>query len=194
MDKDTGRRDLIIELISIGSISLLSIYLASITGFINTVLLFFSGFIAFGLLEYCIHRFAFHLKTGKEPLKKWVYKIHGIHHHHPSDQRFYKTPVYLKISVVLVINVLGYITGGGTGLVFSSGIGCGYAFYLAVHFVVHHYSPPGNRFKFFWLYHEIHHHIDQKKAFGVSNPIWDFVFNTYPGKKDFGRADKILKN
>lgn len=172
---------------------MVSIYLSSATGFLDILLLFLTGFIAFGLLEYGIHRFAFHHKTKKQPLKQWVHRIHGIHHQYPSDERFYKTPVYLKISVVLLIDVLGYIIEGGTGLVFSAGFGGGYAFYLFIHFVVHHFAPPQNALRFFWIYHEIHHHINPKKAYGVSNPIWDLVFNTYPRKAYFLKADRILK-
>ena len=189
-----GYRDLIREIGSIGFICFVSLLLVSISGFFEIMLFFAIGFIAFGLLEYFIHRFAFHLRIKKEPYRKWVYDIHGVHHKYPSDQRFYKTSIYLKIALVLAINIIGYSTGGGHGLIFSSGFGSGYAFYLFVHYIVHHYNAPKNSFKFFWVYHEIHHHINPKNAYGVSNPFWDMVFQTYPRGQEFTMANRRLKN
>ena len=192
--RNTGKRDLLLELLSLGGISLLAIYLASISGFMDIILLFLSVFTGFGFLEYCLHRFAFHLNTKNQRLRGLVYKIHGVHHKFPSNPQYYKTSVYLKIVVILMINLAGYAVGGGAGLVFCSGFGAGYAFYLGIHFMVHHFDAPTRMFRFYWLYHEIHHHINQKKAYGVSNPVWDLVFNTYPGRQDFKRADGLLKN
>jgi sterol desaturase/sphingolipid hydroxylase (fatty acid hydroxylase superfamily) len=56
----------------------------------------------------------------------------------------------------------------------------GYAGYLFVHYIVHAYPPPKNRLKQLWINHSVHHYKDGKKAFGVSPPLWDYVFGTMP--------------
>lgn len=190
----SGHKDLILEIVAIGLICSISVFLIPIPSIYEIVLLFFFGFIAFGLLEYFIHRFIFHLSVKKEPFKTWVFGIHGVHHANPDDQRFYKTSILLKIALVLGINGLGYIIAEAQGLIFSAGFASAYAFYLFIHYCVHHYKAPTNPLKFYWIYHEIHHYINPKNAYGVSNPFWDLVFQTYPRKEEFIRADNKLKS
>ncbi|MGB3618930.1 MAG: sterol desaturase family protein, partial [Catalinimonas sp.] len=31
-----------------------------------------------------------------------------------------------------------------------------------------------------WVHHSIHHFKDDERAFGVSSPLWDWVFGTMP--------------
>ena len=40
-------------------------------------------------------------------------------------------------------------------------------------------------------HHHLHHHVYEEKAFGVSSPIWDFIFGTLPPK---GRIERKVKN
>ncbi|MEX2379667.1 MAG: sterol desaturase family protein, partial [Vicingaceae bacterium] len=43
--------------------------------------------------------------------------------------------------------------------------------------------PPKNFLKQLWIHHSIHHYQEDDKAFGVSSPLWDYVFGTMPSKK-----------
>jgi sterol desaturase/sphingolipid hydroxylase (fatty acid hydroxylase superfamily) len=56
----------------------------------------------------------------------------------------------------------------------------GYVLYDCIHYATHHW-PMKNRFaRFIKEYHMKHHYVDDHTAFGVSNPMWDYVFNTVP--------------
>lgn len=63
---------------------------------------------------------------------------------------------------------------------FLPGFLVGYASYLGVHYIVHAFQPPKNFLKVLWVNHAIHHYKDPDVAFGVSTPIWDYVFGTAP--------------
>jgi 4-hydroxysphinganine ceramide fatty acyl 2-hydroxylase len=74
--------------------------------------------------------------------------------------------------LLLNTNVFGFLPGMLTG----------YASYLFVHYIVHAYPPPQNLFKHLWINHAIHHYKDNKVVFGVSSPLWDYIFGTMPEK------------
>jgi sterol desaturase/sphingolipid hydroxylase (fatty acid hydroxylase superfamily) len=43
---------------------------------------------------------------------------------------------------------------------------------------VHAYPPPGNFFKALWINHSVHHYKDGEAVFGVSSPLWDYIYGT----------------
>lgn len=62
-------------------------------------------------------------------------------------------------------------------LVLSGSI-IGYVCYDMIHFYIHHGSPKNNIFYHLKRYHYNHHFINHDKGFGISSPLWDFVFST----------------
>jgi sterol desaturase/sphingolipid hydroxylase (fatty acid hydroxylase superfamily) len=74
---------------------------------------------------------------------------------------------------------------GDYAFAFLPGFLVGYASYLAVHYMVHAYQPPRNFMKMLWVNHGIHHYKDGEIIFGVSSPLWDYIFGTMsiPHKK-----------
>lgn len=142
--------------------------------------LFLSGLLIFTFIEYLVHRYAFHMDTDTELKQKLQYNLHGVHHEYPKDKgRLAMPPV---VSVLLAVGLLvafKFVIGEYT-YAFLPGFIMGYASYLFVHFIVHAYQPPKNVFKILWINHSIHHYKDNNKAFGVSSPLWDYVFRTLP--------------
>ncbi|MDO1448524.1 sterol desaturase family protein [Rhodocytophaga aerolata] len=142
--------------------------------------LFLSGLLIFSFIEYLVHRYAFHMDTDTELKQKLQYNLHGVHHEYPKDKgRLAMPPV---VSVLLAVGLLvafNFVIGEYT-YAFLPGFIMGYASYLFVHFIVHAYQPPKNLFKILWINHSIHHYKDNNKAFGVSSPLWDYVFRTLP--------------
>jgi sterol desaturase/sphingolipid hydroxylase (fatty acid hydroxylase superfamily) len=65
---------------------------------------------------------------------------------------------------------------------FLPGFLVGYAYYLAVHYMVHVYQPPKNFFKILWVNHAVHHYKHGEYIFGVSSPLWDYVYGTMKEK------------
>lgn len=142
--------------------------------------LFVGAFLFFTLVEYLVHRYVFHmLPTNK--LKDWVqYNFHGVHHEFPRDKkRLVMPPVVSFTLAVLLFFGLRLVMGDYT-FGFLPGFLSGYASYLAVHYIVHAFRPPNNFLKELWVHHGIHHYKDHTVAYGVSSPLWDWVFRTMP--------------
>ena len=144
--------------------------------------MFLAGLFIWTLVEYLVHRYAFHAHTETERATKIKYAFHGLHHDFPKDKKRLAMPPIL--SVVLASSLFGfyYLLMGYYGLPFAAGFVSGYASYLVVHYTVHAWRPPNNFLKALWVHHSIHHYQDHTRAFGVSTPLWDLILGTMPIK------------
>lgn len=142
--------------------------------------LFLSGLLFFSLIEYLAHRFLFHMKTDTEWKRKFVYVVHGVHHEFPKDKDRLAMPVPASLALAGLFFTIFYYLMDTKVFGFLPGMLTGYSSYLFVHYIVHAYQPPKNFFKHLWLNHAIHHYKDNTQIFGVSSPLWDHVFGTYP--------------
>jgi len=150
---------------------------------LKLALLFFGGVIFFSLLEYILHRYLFHMHTHTELRRKIQYNIHGLHHDYPKDKDRLAMPILASITLAIVLYALFYLIIGVNVYGFLPGVMAGYSTYLFVHYAVHAYPPPKNFLKELWVHHAVHHYKDGDHAFGVSSPLWDYVFGTMPKKK-----------
>jgi sterol desaturase/sphingolipid hydroxylase (fatty acid hydroxylase superfamily) len=150
---------------------------------LQVITYFIVGLLSFSLFEYLVHRFLYHLPNVYEE-GNLTFALHGIHHKYPRDKKRLVMPPVLSVVLALLILALNYWLMGSKGLPFTGGFLFGYAGYLSVHFIVHRFKPPRNIFKALWINHSIHHYQDDEKAFGVSSPLWDYVFGTMPQKKE----------
>ena len=148
--------------------------------FVETVLVFLLGLLAFTLVEYVMHRFLFHLTPRTEFRKKLSYKIHGVHHEFPKDKDRLAMPPVVSIFLSTAFLFLYKLLMGNVAFAFTAGFFLGYAGYLFVHYMVHAYKAPKNFWKVLWVHHGIHHYKSPDRAFGVSSPLWDHIFRTMP--------------
>lgn len=149
---------------------------------IQYVWLVLSGLFVWTFFEYIMHKHLYHmLPTNK--IKGWIqYNMHGVHHEYPKDKsRLAMPPVMMVIISFMFLFIFKIIMGDYT-YGFTPGFLLGYASYLCVHYIVHAFHPPKNIFKALWVNHAIHHYKDPDSAFGVSSPLWDYVFGTIPKK------------
>ncbi len=145
--------------------------------------LFLGGFVFFTLVEYLIHRYAFHINTETPARAKFQQTFHGVHHDSPRDKTRLAMPPVASVTLATLL-FLGYrVILGFYGLPFAAGFLAGYASYLVVHYSVHAFRPPNNFFKILWIHHAIHHYKEPEAAFGVSSPLWDHIFRTLPKTK-----------
>jgi 4-hydroxysphinganine ceramide fatty acyl 2-hydroxylase len=150
---------------------------------LHLMILFVSGAFFFTFLEYMLHRYVFHMSTETEFRKELQYKLHGLHHDYPKDKDRLAMPILASITLAIVLFTLFYFTMGNNVFGFLPGVMAGYSTYLLVHYVVHAYPPPKNFMKGLWINHAVHHYKEGDHAFGVSSPLWDYVFGTMPKKK-----------
>ncbi|MBS1558554.1 MAG: sterol desaturase family protein [Bacteroidetes bacterium] len=148
-----------------------------------TLSMFLLGLIAFTWVEYIVHRYLFHMDTHTEKRTKIQYTMHGVHHEYPKDKSRLAMPPLLSISLSTLL-LLGFrLILGDLVFSFLPGFLVGYALYLAVHYMVHAYPPPKNFLKILWINHSIHHYKDGEVVFGVSSPLWDYVYGTMTKQK-----------
>ncbi|MCS7018355.1 MAG: sterol desaturase family protein [Cytophagales bacterium] len=144
------------------------------------VALFLAGMFVFSFVEYTVHRRVFHMAADTPRKAKIQYTMHGVHHEYPKDKSRLAMPPLLSLSISALLSVLFYFIMGKYMFGFLPGFLLGYAAYLFVHYAVHAFPPPKNFLKVLWINHGIHHYKDHDKAFGVSSPLWDWVFRTLP--------------
>lgn len=148
------------------------------------VALFFAGMVFFTFVEYAIHRWVYHPPTqASEQRLRFTYTIHGVHHDYPKDKQRLAMPPVLSVVIGTFLLLLFRLVLQQYAFAFLSGFMLGYATYLTMHYMVHIYRAPSNFFKYLWVNHAIHHYNEDGVMFGVTSPLWDYVFGTLPRKK-----------
>ena len=149
------------------------------------IVLFVSGIAFWTLFEYFFHRFVFHFTPEGEFQERMSFLFHGVHHQYPNDKKRLVMPITLSLLIAVVLFVLYRALFGDWVWGFWSGFGLGYLAYDMTHYSIHHFRHSKNRWlKRVWKSHIDHHYCDSSKGYGVSSPIWDWVFGTLqtPGK------------
>ncbi len=146
----------------------------------STVALFTFGCFLFTWVEYNVHRYLFHIPTPTVMKRKFQYTIHGVHHRFPKDKDRLAMPPLLSITIATVMLALLKLTIGNFAFAFMAGFLTGYSAYLFVHYIVHACPQPKGFFKLLWRNHAIHHYKNGDVAFGVSSPLWDYIYRTMP--------------
>ncbi|HYI76223.1 MAG TPA: fatty acid hydroxylase, partial [Chryseolinea sp.] len=49
--------------------------------------------------------------------------------------------------------------------------------------MVHAFAPPKNFLKRLWINHGTHHYKNGEMIYGVSSPLWDYIYGTMTEKK-----------
>ena len=125
-----------------------------------------AGILLWSFAEYAVHRFSFHRRFRRD---------HWAHH---ADPRAYIgiSGIYLGIAYALLLIPVHW-----AGLQSAySGYMLGYFLYVSLHYAIHrpeyHFGPLIRQLA---RNHEMHHQRGIEKNFGVSSPLWDFIFMTY---------------
>ncbi|TNF30185.1 MAG: fatty acid hydroxylase, partial [Bacteroidetes bacterium] len=90
--------------------------------------LFFAGYAFWTLMEYCIHRFFFHMEFTSKIGKKIHHIAHGIHHDYPNDSMRLVMPPAINLSLAVIFYWCFYLVLHDKGLTagFFSGFTFGY--------------------------------------------------------------------
>lgn len=140
---------------------------------------FVLGFLEWTFFEYLMHRFLFHYNPNTQFGKRMAYLFHGIHHDFPGEVDRLVMPTVTSIVLSTILCLVHYLCFGPAGLILFAGFLFGYLYYEFVHYSVHN-----SKIKIGWSdwqrkNHLKHHFQDPENRFGVSTPLWDYVFGTY---------------
>ena len=126
------------------------------------------------LLEYLLHRFLLHRVAP-------FAAMHGVHH--DSPRAYVGTPTWATLGIIWLVVFVpawrGVSFNVASGL--TAGVMMGFLWYGIVHHVIHYRRP---RLLAAWMpatthRHLRHHYSPQPGNFGVTIPLWDYVFGTY---------------
>lgn len=150
-------------------------------GALELVLLAAGGIALWTLAEYWLHRKLFHWEPDHPIGRRMHFIIHGVHHDHPNDKLRLVMPPGASIPLAALFFGLFYLVFGlPTALPLFAGFLIGYLVYDYTHYYVHHFVPKSDFAKRLREQHMRHHFQDHRYGFGVSSPLWDFVFRTLP--------------
>jgi len=148
----------------------------------DLVWLFVIGILGWTLLEYGLHRFVFHvqLPVRNPRLREIINASHLGHHAAPRDAtKILVRPTY-GIVISAILYGLVYLISGSplSATVVMAGIWAGFLYYEAVHYRVHCSLSGSGFIAGQRKSHFYHHFTNNKKCFGVTSPLWDYVFGT----------------
>lgn len=141
---------------------------------------FFAGLLIWTLFEYLAHRYIFHMDTTTKIREKIQYTFHGVHHEYPRDTQRVVMPPLPSLIIGIVIITIFRLVLGIPGFAVVAGFLAGYASYALIHYSIHTRIPPKNAMGKLWMHHSYHHYKNDAQAYGVSSPLWDYIFRTMP--------------
>lgn len=154
------------------------------TPVLTIVVGFIMGLFLWSLAEYLLHRFLFHYKPKTLQQEKIFYLFHGIHHEQPQCKTRLVMPPVVSIPMALIFYGFFYLIFSVlinapflTAVVFSAFI-LGYLAYDITHYATHHWPMRSGLLKALKRHHMRHHYKTPNQRFGVSSPLWDYVFGT----------------
>lgn len=141
--------------------------------------LFWGGLFAWTFVEYVLHRFIFHWTPPGKIGARIHFIFHGVHHDYPNDRLRLVMPPSVSIPLAIIFfSFFNALLGAPTVYPFFAGFVTGYLFYDTMHYAMHHLNWKNPLWQRLKQHHMLHHYQHSDKGFGVSNPLWDYVFNT----------------
>ena len=147
---------------------------------------FLLGLLLWTLTEYMLHRFLFHVPAKGEKTQRIFFLFHGVHHAQPQCKTRLVMPPVVSIPLAAIVFGLFYLVIAvlfkapqWIDPIFAAFL-IGYLVYDIGHYAQHHFPMRKGYFKFIKRYHMQHHYKTPNARYGVSSPLWDYVFKTYP--------------
>jgi 4-hydroxysphinganine ceramide fatty acyl 2-hydroxylase len=139
---------------------------------------FIVGVLTWTLLEYVIHRYVFHYEPKTRVGKMLHFIMHGVHHDYPNDATRLVMPPIISIPLASIFYLLFMATLGRFAPAALAGFGVGYVGYDTIHYATHHFAMKRGIWRWLKQYHLRHHYQDDEAGYGVSSPLWDYIFKT----------------
>ncbi|HEX8352192.1 MAG TPA: sterol desaturase family protein [Pyrinomonadaceae bacterium] len=150
--------------------------------------LFCGGLLTWGLYEYATHRWVLHREPRAEGLNLPGNLTHLRHHADPNSLERLNVQLSESVPVCVVYFLLAWALAGSwqAATHLFTGLIAGYFFYEYLDFQAHHGTSRGRLTRYFRKYHLQHHHYDATVRYGVTSPIFDYLFGTFHLEKRGG--------
>lgn len=139
------------------------------------------GLLSWGLFEYSIHRWVLHRVPPREGAGLPGNRTHLAHHADPNalDRLNVQLSESLPICVVYFLAAWGLTFDFRAATFAYDGLMLGYFFYEFLDYQAHHGAARGRVVRYFRRYHLLHHHYNARVRFGVTSPLFDYLFGTF---------------
>ncbi|KAG1938230.1 fatty acid 2-hydroxylase [Pimephales promelas] len=129
--------------------------------------IFMLGMFLWSLVEYCIHRFVFHMRPPAHNyyLITLHFLLHGQHHKSPFDgSRLVFPPSLAAIAAGVFYLILMQLMSEGLGTSLFVGGMCGYVVYDMIHYYLHYGSPRKDSYLYGLKAYHVKHHFEHQRA------------------------------
>lgn len=139
------------------------------------------GVLTWTFLEYILHRWLLHYVPKTTLGKTMLRRLHLDHHEDPKDESIVCVPFVMVVPLWGLLFLALLLFGGGyeASFLFVCGVALMMVIYDITHFSTHYMKATNKFLKMLKKNHMYHHFKDHDKRYGVTSPIWDFVFRTY---------------
>jgi sterol desaturase/sphingolipid hydroxylase (fatty acid hydroxylase superfamily) len=139
------------------------------------------GFLSWGIVEYVMHRFIFHLDARSRLELNLMNAAHRSHHENPraTDQLFASMKVSVPVAASYWLVAWAALGTWRAASYLFMGLIAGYFCYEWLHFQAHHWTPRLSVFRYLKKYHLLHHYRTPSFRFGVTSPLFDLLFGTF---------------
>jgi 4-hydroxysphinganine ceramide fatty acyl 2-hydroxylase len=137
------------------------------------------GLVIWTLLEYIIHRYAFHYEPSSRIGKQFHFIVHGVHHDYPNDAKRLVMPPAVSLPLAIIFYASFVLLFRNSAAAVWAGFASGYVCYDSIHYAIHHFPMKRGIWNRLKQHHLRHHYHDDHAGYGVSSPFWDYIFRTH---------------
>jgi dihydroceramide fatty acyl 2-hydroxylase len=151
-----------------------------------------AGLLTWSFAEYVIHRFVFHLAPRTPARRRLQFLLHGVHHDHPDDvRRVLMPPVPAAAAALILYGLFRAALGPRWVEPFFAAFLAGYLVYDYTHLYLHLGRPRTRLGRYLRRSHMRHHFATPDAHWGVTSPLWDWVFRTTGGRQVTGSQNPV---
>jgi sterol desaturase/sphingolipid hydroxylase (fatty acid hydroxylase superfamily) len=163
-------------------------------GLIQSAGLALGGLLVWTFSEYVLHRYVFHYVGPRLWQRRVHFVLHGVHHDFPQDADRLVFPLGASIPMGTAFYLLFRVFVGSVLVdpVFI-GFGIGYLTYDGTHYAIHHFRMSSRWGRWIKRHHMVHHHTGENARWGVSSPLWDWVFGTMGSSRGSGAPVRVVE-
>jgi len=170
------------DVVIAGAFLVLGVRLFSGSG-VEAVVAAVAGFVAWGGIEYGVHRWVFH---GPPSLAR---RAHA--RHHADGTALISAPVFVSAAMAAgMFAILSVLLPPGHAAFVVFGLYAGYNHYAVLHHLLHRRRSLVSRVPFLARLEQAHHfhHVHGAANYGVSTSWWDHLLGSYQPSDDSGRS------
>ena len=161
---------------------------SGVSSIVSAAGLFVVGLLSWGLVEYAVHRWVLHRGPKTQGFNLPGTLTHLRHHADPNSLQRLNVQLSESFPVCAAYFLLAWALAGSwhAATHLFTGLIAGYFFYEYLDFQAHHGASRGRLTRYFRRYHLQHHHHDATVRFGVTSPLFDYLFGTFHIEKRRG--------